>query len=106
MCARPTAAYLSGDFLALVASSAEVPGALAEAGARRAVGRSSVHDASSRSHCVVELEATNKRTLNAREAAAAAEASLHPLGKKRRDDARVAISWPLSAGPRHCGTGK
>jgi hypothetical protein len=54
----------------------------------RAVGSSSVHDQSSRTHAVLELEIINIRLVEAREAVTNRQSELVPVGK-RADDVRV-----------------
>jgi len=49
---------------------------------QRAVGASSVHDQSSRSHAHLEIEIVNPALVQAREAVMQAEALVHPVGKR------------------------
>ncbi|KXJ86619.1 P-loop containing nucleoside triphosphate hydrolase protein [Microdochium bolleyi] len=59
--------------------------ALAGALARRAVGKSSVHDESSRTHAVVELEVVSGALVAAREALWDRQSELVPVGKRATD---------------------
>lgn len=52
---------------------------------RRKIGSSSIHDESSRTHAVLELEVINKALLEARDAATERESELVPVGKRATD---------------------
>ncbi|KAJ2979677.1 hypothetical protein NUW58_g7143 [Xylaria curta] len=51
----------------------------------RAVGSSSIHDQSSRTHAVLKLEVINRRLMEAREAVVERESELVPVGKRATD---------------------
>lgn len=53
--------------------------------ARRAVGSSSIHDQSSRTHAVLELEIINQPLVEAREALVERQSELVPVGKRATD---------------------
>lgn len=53
--------------------------------ARRAVGTSSIHDQSSRTHAVLELEIINQELMEAREALIDRQSELVPVGKRATD---------------------
>lgn len=53
--------------------------------ARRAVGTSSIHDQSSRTHAVLELEVINQELMDAREALIDRQSELVPVGKRATD---------------------
>jgi hypothetical protein len=55
---------------------------LVQALSRRAVGSSSVHDQSSRTHAVLELEIINQQLMDAREALIERQSDLVPVGKR------------------------
>ncbi|KAK6957277.1 hypothetical protein Daesc_000059 [Daldinia eschscholtzii] len=61
---------------------------LQESLGRRAVGSSSVHDQSSRTHAVLELEIVNSRLIDARQALYDRQSELVPVGK-HADDVQV-----------------
>merc|ERR1711920_95938 len=52
---------------------------------QRAVGSSSIHDQSSRSHAVLRLEIVNQDLVEARKAVLEADARVHPIGRIRDD---------------------
>ncbi|KAK6860844.1 kinesin family protein [Apiospora arundinis] len=58
---------------------------LAQALAYRSVGASTVHDLSSRTHAVLELEIINQQLLDAREALVDRQSELVPVGKRATD---------------------
>ncbi|KAK6829912.1 P-loop containing nucleoside triphosphate hydrolase protein [Apiospora arundinis] len=58
---------------------------LAQALAYRSVGASTVHDQSSRTHAVLELEIINQQLLDAREALVDRQSELVPVGKRATD---------------------
>jgi len=70
---------------------AEVDNAVAAALASRAVGSSTAHHESSRSHCILEVEVVTPALADARAAALSAEAALVPLGRAR-DAAKMALT--------------
>ncbi|KAF3010049.1 hypothetical protein E8E13_011525 [Curvularia kusanoi] len=53
--------------------------------ANRDIGSSSVHDESSRTHAVIELEIVNRKLLDARDALIERESELVPVGKRATD---------------------
>ncbi|KAF2113049.1 kinesin family member 2/24 [Lophiotrema nucula] len=53
--------------------------------ARRSTGTSSIHDDSSRTHAILELEIINKALLEARDAVIERESELVPVGKRATD---------------------
>ncbi|EGX96004.1 kinesin family protein [Cordyceps militaris CM01] len=66
-------------------SLAELRDTLRDALARRAVGASSVHDQSSRTHAVLELEIVNAPLIAARAAVVDRQSELVPVGKRATD---------------------
>uniref|UniRef100_A0A7S3LWG2 Kinesin motor domain-containing protein n=1 Tax=Palpitomonas bilix TaxID=652834 RepID=A0A7S3LWG2_9EUKA len=62
---------------------------------RRVVGSSSIHDQSSRSHAILELEIVNAHLLSARGELMEAEAELHRVGKLS-DDMIIAMTKDLA----------
>lgn len=66
-------------------SSEAVAAAVALGSALRAVGSSSVHDQSSRSHAILEMEVVSEGLLAAREAVIHEESRLVPIGKELED---------------------
>eukprot|EP00930_Biecheleria_cincta_P084959 TRINITY_DN74381_c0_g1_i1.p1 TRINITY_DN74381_c0_g1~~TRINITY_DN74381_c0_g1_i1.p1 ORF type:complete len:805 (-),score=121.59 TRINITY_DN74381_c0_g1_i1:29-2443(-) len=71
-----------------VSSSEDLEDILRKGLAQRAVGSSSSHDQSSRSHAHLEIEIVNSALVRAREAAMQAESLVHPAGK-RKDELMV-----------------
>ena len=58
----------------------------------RAVGTSSLHDQSSRSHAVMELEVVNQSLIQARKEVLYRDSVIHPIGKKKTDTAIALIT--------------
>ncbi|KXS15532.1 P-loop containing nucleoside triphosphate hydrolase protein [Gonapodya prolifera JEL478] len=77
--------YAMNQRSVVVATEADVDEVLAKGLAHRATGSSSMHDRSSRSHGVLELEIVSQELISAREAVAEAEAREVPVGKEAID---------------------
>ena len=65
-----------------VSTSEELAALLVRGLQQRAVGSSSTHDQSSRSHAHLQIEIVNGALVRAREAVMQTEAALHPVGKR------------------------
>lgn len=77
--------------VANVSTAEEVDAAIAAALDSRAVGTSTAHHESSRSHCILEVEIVTPAIVAARAAVLAAEAALVPIGQAR-DAAKIALA--------------
>jgi len=82
VCSQTGAVTVSNQHAISVSSSADLAALLLRGLEQRAVGASSVHDQSSRSHAHLEMEIVSPALLAARHAVAQAEAVVHPVGKR------------------------
>lgn len=87
------AVYVGRQRRAVADNIEDIMTVLHEGIALRAVGSSSLHDQSSRSHAVMRMEVVSARLLTARAAVEDAEAHVHPVGKEKTD---VGIAFCMS----------
>lgn len=75
--------YATGQRATYCGPDEDILEPLTDAIASRTVGSSSLHDQSSRSHCVVQVEIVSEELVRARNELEEAEAALHPVGSAK-----------------------
>lgn len=93
------AVYVQRQHRAVADNIDTIMSILHEGIALRAVGSSSLHDQSSRSHAVMRMEVVSSQLLAAREAVEHAEARVHPIGKEKTDVGIAMVTSLLNIAP-------